>query len=46
MAALTRERPRVWLAGAKTQHRLGQIGTYALLALGAAVIVDAARMIQ
>src|SRR5687767_11050922 len=39
MATVTQERPRAWTAGAKAQNRLGQIGTYVLLALGAAVIL-------
>ena len=39
MAVATQERPRVLIGGAKTQHRLGQIGTYTLLVLGAAFIL-------
>jgi hypothetical protein len=35
MAVATQEQPRVVITGVKYQHRLGQIGTYALLALGA-----------
>jgi len=39
MAVAVHEQRRVLIGGAKTQHRLGQIGTYALLTLGAAVIL-------
>jgi multiple sugar transport system permease protein len=39
MAVATRDRPRISIASTKTQHRLGRIVTYALLALGAAVIL-------
>jgi multiple sugar transport system permease protein len=39
MAVATRDRPRISIASTKTQHRLGQIVTYALLALGSAVIL-------
>src|SRR3954451_22441794 len=39
MAVTTHEQPRVLIASAKTQHRLGQIGIYALLMLGAAFIL-------
>lgn len=39
MAALPRETPRIWHAGTQTQHRLGQIATYAVLGLGAAIIL-------
>jgi len=39
MAVATRERPRILIAGAQTQHRIGQIITYLLLLLGAAVIL-------
>ncbi len=39
MAVATREQTRVASASAKNQHRLGQIVTYALLALGGAVIL-------
>jgi multiple sugar transport system permease protein len=39
MAVVTREQPRVVIGGAKNQHRLGQISTYALLTLGAAFIL-------
>jgi multiple sugar transport system permease protein len=39
MAVATGERPRTFVAGAKTQHRLGQVLTYLLLALGGAIIL-------
>jgi multiple sugar transport system permease protein len=40
MAAVTRERPSPLVTGgARTRRRLGQLGTYALLALGGAVIL-------
>jgi multiple sugar transport system permease protein len=39
MATLPRETQRVWHAGTQRQHQLGQIATYAVLGLGAAIIL-------
>jgi multiple sugar transport system permease protein len=39
MAVATHDQPRAFTASAKTQHRLGQFVTYALLILGACVIL-------
>ena len=39
MAVATGERPHALVAGAKTQHQLGQFLTYLLLMLGAAIIL-------
>jgi multiple sugar transport system permease protein len=39
MAAIPRSQPQSWATGTKAQHQLSQIGAYALLSLGAAIIL-------